>query len=67
MDVHGAGSAQAEGTDTEDIIGPTSSSASGLSRLNKDVLNRAVQHQTKWKKKVKEQRENIYDKHTMLN
>lgn len=33
----------------------------------KNVLNRAVQQQTKWKKQVQEQRKNIYDKHTMLN
>lgn len=35
--------------------------------VRSNVLNR-VGHQTdKWKKQVREQRKNIYDKHTMLN
>lgn len=32
-----------------------------------NVLNRAVNHQRKWEKQVREQRKNIYDDHTMLN
>lgn len=34
---------------------------------SKNVLNRAVNHQRKWEKQVREQRKNIYDDHTMLN
>lgn len=33
----------------------------------KNVLNRVGLQQNKWKKQVQEQRENIYDKHKMLN
>uniref|UniRef100_A0A336ML15 CSON003293 protein n=1 Tax=Culicoides sonorensis TaxID=179676 RepID=A0A336ML15_CULSO len=32
-----------------------------------NVLNRVGAHQDKWKKQVKEQRKNIYDRHSMLN
>lgn len=32
-----------------------------------NVLNRVGHQQDKWKKQVREQRKNIYDKHTMLN
>lgn len=32
-----------------------------------NVLNRVGHQQDKWKKQVKEQRKNIYDRHTMLN
>ncbi|XKL59678.1 hypothetical protein PGB90_000694 [Kerria lacca] len=32
-----------------------------------NVLNRVSHHQDKWKRQVREQRKNIYDKHTMLN
>lgn len=31
------------------------------------VLNRVGHQQDKWKRQVKEQRRNIYDRHTMLN
>lgn len=39
--------------------------ASGSGANN--VLNRVGAHQDKWKKQVKEQRKNIYDRHSMLN
>uniref|UniRef100_A0A1B6ERE5 TMEM9 family protein n=1 Tax=Cuerna arida TaxID=1464854 RepID=A0A1B6ERE5_9HEMI len=32
-----------------------------------NVLNRVGHQQDKWKKQVREQRKNIYDRHTMLN
>lgn len=32
-----------------------------------NVLNRVSNQQDKWKRQVKEQRRNIYDRHTMLN
>lgn len=32
-----------------------------------NVFNRVGHEQDKWKKQVKEQRRNIYDRHTMLN
>lgn len=32
-----------------------------------NVLNRVGHQQDKWKRQVKEQRKNIYDRHTMLN
>lgn len=32
-----------------------------------NVLNRVGHQQDKWKRQVKEQRRNIYDRHTMLN
>ncbi|VVC40237.1 TMEM9 [Cinara cedri] len=34
---------------------------------NSNVLNRFGHQQNKWKKQVKEQRKNIYDRHTILN
>lgn len=40
---------------------------SSVSDTSKNVLNRAVNHQRKWEKQVREQRKNIYDDHTMLN
>lgn len=44
----------------------TSRSEAGASGPN-NVLNRVGAHQDKWKKQVKEQRKNIYDRHSMLN
>ncbi|KAF5294139.1 hypothetical protein FQA39_LY13510 [Lamprigera yunnana] len=35
--------------------------------LRGNVLNRVGHQQDKWKRQVKEQRRNIYDRHTMLN
>lgn len=32
-----------------------------------NVLNRVGHQQDKWKRQVREQRRNIYDRHTMLN
>lgn len=32
-----------------------------------NVLNRVTHQQDKWKRQVREQRRNIYDRHTMLN
>jgi len=35
--------------------------------VRSNVLNRVGHQQDKWKKQVREQRRNIYDRHTMLN
>lgn len=35
--------------------------------VRSNVLNRVGHQQDKWKRQVKEQRKNIYDRHTMLN
>ncbi|CAB0001958.1 unnamed protein product [Nesidiocoris tenuis] len=43
---------------------PTSSHQMGI---RGNVLNRVGHQQDKWKRQVREQRKNIYDKHTMLN
>lgn len=45
------------------------SSASGSHALGArgNVLNRVGHQQDKWKRQVREQRKNIYDRHTMLN
>lgn len=32
-----------------------------------NVMNRVTHQQDKWKRQVREQRRNIYDRHTMLN
>lgn len=44
---------------------PAGSHQMGMRGSN--VLNRVGHQQDKWKKQVKEQRKNIYDRHTMLN
>lgn len=57
-----------EHTNEED---DTSSHEAGASShamgVRGNVLNRVGHQQDKWKKQVREQRKNIYDKHTMLN
>lgn len=35
--------------------------------VRQNVLNRVGHQQDKWKRQVREQRRNIYDRHTMLN
>lgn len=45
------------------VGGPMSHSMS----VRGNVLNRVGHQQDKWKRQVKEQRRNIYDRHTMLN
>lgn len=35
--------------------------------VRSNVLNRVGHQQDKWKRQVREQRRNIYDRHTMLN
>ncbi|XP_075229431.1 uncharacterized protein CG1161 [Lycorma delicatula] len=62
-------SSYVEHTNEEDdgsSVGPgVSSHAMGVRGGN--VLNRVGHQQDKWKKQVREQRRNIYDRHTMLN
>lgn len=40
---------------------------SGVSAGANNMLNRVGHQQDKWKRQVREQRKNIYDRHTMLN
>jgi len=54
-----------EHTNEEEEAGPSASSTDAGVRSN--VLNRVGNQQEKWKRQVREQRKNIYDKHTMLN
>ncbi|KAJ8951351.1 hypothetical protein NQ318_009287 [Aromia moschata] len=54
-----------EHTNEEDEIAPGPMSHNMSVRGN--VLNRVGHQQDKWKRQVKEQRRNIYDRHTMLN
>ncbi|CAG9856764.1 unnamed protein product [Phyllotreta striolata] len=49
--------------DDEISAGPMSHNMS----VRGNVLNRVGHQQDKWKRQVKEQRKNIYDRHTMLN
>uniref|UniRef100_A0A1B6BY24 Uncharacterized protein n=1 Tax=Clastoptera arizonana TaxID=38151 RepID=A0A1B6BY24_9HEMI len=60
-----AKSSYVEHTNEDDESAGPSSHAMGVRSGN--VLNRVGHQQDKWKKQVKEQRKNIYDKHTMLN
>ncbi|XP_046415149.1 uncharacterized protein CG1161 [Neodiprion virginianus] len=55
-----------EHTNEEDdsTISPGTSHAMGV---RGNVLNRVGHQQDKWKRQVREQRRNIYDRHTMLN
>lgn len=49
-------------------LGTTSYSASTQQMgVRVNVLNRVGHQQDKWKRQVREQRRNIYDRHTMLN
>ncbi|XP_025833141.1 uncharacterized protein CG1161 [Agrilus planipennis] len=52
--------------DDETISGMGGPSSHNMS-VRGNVLNRVGHQQDKWKRQVKEQRKNIYDKHTMLN
>ncbi|XP_066993000.1 uncharacterized protein CG1161 [Anabrus simplex] len=53
-----------EEDDTSNSVSGGTSHAMGV-RAN--VLNRVGHQQDKWKRQVREQRRNIYDRHTMLN
>lgn len=50
----------------DDTSGTIASTSHGMT-VRGSVLNRVGHQQDKWKKQVKEQRKNIYDRHTMLN
>jgi hypothetical protein len=50
--------------ETSTNIGGGSSHVMGV---RGNVLNRVGHQQDKWKRQVREQRRNIYDRHTMLN
>ncbi|XP_073957700.1 uncharacterized protein CG1161-like isoform X2 [Choristoneura fumiferana] len=53
-----------EHTNEEDEVGGGPSQQMGA---RGNVLNRVTHQQDKWKRQVREQRRNIYDRHTMLN
>ncbi|GLV42777.1 uncharacterized protein CBL_03517 [Carabus blaptoides fortunei] len=53
-----------EEDETTSGVGGSSSHQMGV---RGNVLNRVGHQQDKWKRQVKEQRRNIYDRHTMLN
>lgn len=53
----------AESTNAIDM----SSAPSNQMGVRVNVLNRVGHQQDKWKRQVREQRRNIYDRHTMLN
>uniref|UniRef100_U5EEX9 Putative conserved plasma membrane protein n=1 Tax=Corethrella appendiculata TaxID=1370023 RepID=U5EEX9_9DIPT len=57
-----------EHTNEEDdtSVGVSTSTMQDL-HVRDNVLNRVGHQQNKWKRQVKEQRRNIYDRHTMLN
>ncbi|XP_060520354.1 uncharacterized protein CG1161 [Cylas formicarius] len=58
------GSYQEHTNEDEDAVpGPMSHNMS----VRGNVLNRVSTQQDKWKRQVREQRRNIYDRHTMLN
>lgn len=61
-----------EHTNEEDEAGGSGGAgAAGVSShpmgVRANVLNRVTNQQDKWKRQVREQRRNIYDRHTMLN
>ncbi|KAJ8922347.1 hypothetical protein NQ315_004290 [Exocentrus adspersus] len=55
-----------EHTNEEDEISAAGPMSHHMS-VRGNVLNRVGHQQDKWKRQVKEQRRNIYDRHTMLN
>lgn len=61
-----AGAGYLEHTNEEDdsVMAPGTSHPMGV---RGNVLNRVGHQQDKWKRQVREQRRNIYDRHTMLN
>lgn len=48
-------------------LGTTSYTSNHQMGVRVNVLNRVGHQQDKWKRQVREQRRNIYDRHTMLN
>ncbi|XP_066901599.1 uncharacterized protein CG1161 [Halyomorpha halys] len=65
-----AKSSYVEHTNEEDdtaSVGPAAPSSSHQMGVRGNVLNRVGHQQDKWKRQVREQRKNIYDRHTMLN
>ncbi|KAK0082509.1 hypothetical protein PV325_010270 [Microctonus aethiopoides] len=63
-----AGSSYQEHTNEEDeIVSAAPGTSSHPMGVRGNVLNRVGHQQDKWKRQVREQRRNIYDRHTMLN
>uniref|UniRef100_A0A6M2DXP3 Uncharacterized protein n=1 Tax=Xenopsylla cheopis TaxID=163159 RepID=A0A6M2DXP3_XENCH len=56
-----------EHTNEEDESTTTNNLNSHQMGVRGNVLNRVTHQQDKWKRQVREQRRNIYDRHTMLN
>ncbi|XP_063984335.1 uncharacterized protein CG1161 [Diachasmimorpha longicaudata] len=51
----------------DDTISAAPGTSSHQMGVRSNVLNRVGHQQDKWKRQVREQRRNIYDRHTMLN
>ncbi|XP_034947203.1 uncharacterized protein CG1161 [Chelonus insularis] len=63
-----SGGYQEHTNEDDDTIGSTTiGSFSHPMGVRSNVLNRVGHQQDKWKRQVREQRRNIYDRHTMLN
>ncbi|XP_050075636.1 uncharacterized protein CG1161 [Anopheles maculipalpis] len=56
-----------EHTNEDDDTAVTVSNGQDMHVRENNVLNRVGHQQDKWKRQVREQRRNIYDRHTMLN
>lgn len=65
--VANASGSESRGSRSESMTAITSSGMPITTMGKTNIVNRAEQHHTKWKKQVEEQRKNIYDDHTMLN
>lgn len=63
---HAAAAAAATSAAAADYHAPAGSGALPMGARG-NVLNRVGHQQDKWKRQVREQRKNIYDRHTMLN
>lgn len=62
-----AKSSYVEHTNEDDESSGPSVSSHPMGVRSGNVLNRVGHQQDKWKRQVREQRKNIYDRHTMLN
>lgn len=51
----------------DDTVSAAPGTSSHQMGVRSNVLNRVGHQQDKWKRQVREQRRNIYDRHTMLN
>ncbi|XP_063244778.1 uncharacterized protein CG1161 [Bacillus rossius redtenbacheri] len=61
------GSYQEHTNEEEETVSSVAGATSHAMGVRGNVLNRVGHQQDKWKRQVREQRRNIYDRHTMLN